>query len=83
MTQEQKIDAILDLTLVTFDATLALYNAAQAMITTISVKDARMLSMLMHIFNDLTHNKGEMLNIQKMIKELGLYDTGEKSSKRD
>lgn len=74
MTQQEKIDVILDLSLVTFDATLAMYNTVQAMITTISVKDTRMLSMLMHIFNDLTHNKGEMIDIQKKIKELGLYD---------
>lgn len=74
MTQQEKIDVILDLSLVTFDATLAMYNAVQAMITTISVKDTKMLSMLMHIFNDLTHNKGQMIDIQKKIKELGLYD---------
>lgn len=74
MTREQKINVLLDLALVTFDATLAMYNAVQAIITTINVKDTRTLSMLMHIFNDLTHNKGEMIDIQKKIKELGLYD---------
>lgn len=75
MTDSEKLEAALDLSLVLLDSTKTLMDIVQILTTIVSCKDPQTLFKLMEVFNIISVNKKALDDVTNYLKEIKLIDS--------